>query len=291
MLLQVVISALSLVVLFYIAGLASIQSYIITLYIAFGSAFVLSLHLLLRHAEGLRRVAWKEYRAASYQMLHYGLLNQLAHIAQLLSFRMSYYWLNSLYGQAEVGIYSNGASLVESIWLVSRSISMVQYAHIANSTDKAHSQKLTVQLTLAALVLSAVLLVVLIFLPSAFFVWLFGPGFGQVGAVIFALAPGVLLFNVALIVGHYFSGTGKYHVNTIASFAGLVVAVILYSLMIPALGINGAGWATSISYSFTSLIVVLFFAREMIIHRSDFIPRKGEIKIMWEQMMHSIGKR
>jgi O-antigen/teichoic acid export membrane protein len=291
MLLQVVISALSLVVFFYIAGLATIQSYIITLYIAFGSAFVLSLHLLRRHAEGLRRVAWKEYRAASFQMLHYGLLNQLAHIAQLLSFRMSYYWLNSLYGEAEVGIYSNGTSLVESIWLVSRSISMVQYAHIANSTDKAHSQKLTVQLTLAALVLSAVLLLVLIFLPPAFFVWLFGPGFGQVGAVIFSLAPGVLLFNVALIVGHYFSGTGKYHVNTIASFAGLVVAVILYSLMIPALGITGAGWATSISYSFTSLIVVMFFAREMIIGRSDFIPRKGEIKIMWMQMMHSIGKR
>ncbi len=291
MLLQVVISALSLAGFFYVAGLASIHSYIITLYIAFGSAFVLSLILLRRHTEDLRRATWKEYRTASYQMLHYGLLNQLAHIAQLLSFRMSYYWLNDLYGEAEVGIYSNGTSLVESIWLVSRSICMVQYAHIANSTDKASSQKLTAQLTVAALVLSAALILVLVILPPAFFVWLFGPGFGQVGAVILSLAPGVLLFNVALIVGHYFSGTGKYHVNTIASFAGLVVAVVLYSLMIPALGITGAGWATSISYSFTSLIVVLFFAREMVIRRSDIIPRKGEIKALVAEVMHSLGRR
>ncbi|MDD3526339.1 MAG: polysaccharide biosynthesis C-terminal domain-containing protein, partial [Bacteroidales bacterium] len=79
--------------------------------------------------------------------------------------------------------------------------------------------------------------------------------------------------------------------RSIASFAGLVVALIFYSMMIPALGITGAGWATSISYSFTSLIVVMFFAREMIIGRSDFIPRKGEIKNMWEQMMRSIGKK
>ena len=98
-------------------------------------------------------------------------------------------------------------------------------------------------------------------------------------------------FNVALIVGHYFSGTGKYHVNTIASFAGLAVAVVLYSLMIPALGITGAGWATSISYSFTSLIVVLFFAREMVIRRSDIIPRKGEIKTLIAEVMHSLGRR
>jgi O-antigen/teichoic acid export membrane protein len=290
MLLQVVISALSLIAFFYVAGLATIGSYITTLYIAFGSAFALSLMLLHRHAEILRGAAWKEYRAASFQMLHFGLLNQLAHIAQLLSFRMSYYWLNDLYGEAEVGIYSNGTSLVESIWLVSRSISMVQYAHIANSTDKAASQKLTAQLTVAALMFSAILLLIMIVLPPAFFVWLFGPGFGEVGAVILSLSPGVLLFNVALIVGHYFSGTGKYHVNTIASFVGLVIAIILYSLMIPALGITGAGWATSISYSFTSLIVVIFFAREMIIRRSDFFPRKGEVKIMWEQMIHSFGK-
>lgn len=291
MLLQVVISALSLVGFFYVAGLATIGSYIITLYIAFGSAFVLSLILLHRHTGGLRHAHWKEYRAASFQMLHYGVLNQMAHIAQLLSFRMSFYWLNSLYGEAEVGIYSNGTSLVESIWLVSRSISMVQYAHIANSTDTASSQKLTARLTLAALVLSAILLLIMIVLPPAFFVWLFGPGFGEVGAVILSLSPGVLLFNVALIVGHYFSGTGKYHVNTIASVAGLIVAIILYSTMIPALGITGAGWATSISYSFTALIVVLFFVREMIIRRSDIIPQKGEIKTLVTEMMKSLGKR
>lgn len=291
MLLQVVISAISLVVFFYVAGLATIQSYIITLYIAFGGAFALSIILLHRHAENLYAASWKAYLMASYQMLHFGLLNQLAHIAQLLSFRMSYYWLNSLYGEAEVGVYSNGTSLVESIWLVSRSISMVQYAHIANSTDKVASQKLTARLTLAAIALSALLLLVMIVLPPAFFVWLFGPGFGQVGTVIVSLAPGVLMFNVALIVGHYFSGTGKYHVNTIASFAGLVVAIALYSLMIPAFGITGAGWATSISYTFTSLIVLMFFARELLIRPADFIPRKGEMKTMWEQMMHLIGRK
>ncbi|NCA85035.1 MAG: hypothetical protein EOM83_05595 [Clostridia bacterium] len=291
MLLQVVISAISLVVFFYVAGLATIQSYIITLYIAFGGAFALSIILLHRHAENLYAASWKAYLMASYQMLHFGLLNQLAHIAQLLSFRMSYYWLNSLYGEAEVGVYSNGTSLVESIWLVSRSISMVQYAHIANSTDKVASQKLTARLTLAAIALSALLLLVMIVLPPAFFVWLFGPGFGQVGGVIVSLAPGVLMFNVALIIGHYFSGTGKYHVNTIASFAGLVVAIALYSLMIPAFGITGAGWATSISYTFTSLIVLMFFARELLIRPADFIPRKGEMKTMWEQMMHSPGRK
>jgi O-antigen/teichoic acid export membrane protein len=243
----------------FISGQVSIYTYVVALYFAFGSSFLLSLLLFSRNTGKFRFEKRAEYYNAVTNLLKYGALNQLAHIFQLLSFRMSFFWLEKLYSTAEVGIYSNGATLVESIWLISRSISLVQYARIANSDDRKYSRKITRQLTLAGLVTGFIGLTVLIFLPRDLWIFIYGKGFGEIGDVIFSLAPGVLFFNIALIMGHYFSGIGKYHVNTIASFAGLVISIALFSFMIPLFGITGAGWATSISYMITSMIVLIWF--------------------------------
>lgn len=275
---QPLIITLTLVIAFFIIGQNTILSYIIALYISFGASFLISLFYLNRLGDKFYIADKQSYKEIIGHLFRYGLLNQLAHIFQMLSFRISYYWLEQTYSSAEVGVYSNGTSLVESIWLISRSISLVQYARIANSTDKAYAQKLTLQLNWAGLFISFAALLVLMLLPSRLFVFIFGEGFGEVGAVIRSLAPGVLFFNIALILGHYFSGTGKYHVNTLASFAGMVVAVVLFAWLIPAYGITGAGWATSVSYFVTSLIVVLFFIRESTISLKDSLPTLADLR-------------
>ena len=275
---QPLIITLTLVTAFFIIGQNTILSYIIALYISFGAGFLISLFYLNRLGDKFYIADKQSYKEIIGHLFRYGLLNQLAHIFQLLSFRMSYYWLEQTYSSAEVGVYSNGASLVESIWLISRSISLVQYARIANSSDKAYAQKLTLQLNWAGLFISLFALIIMALLPSGLFVFVFGEGFGEVGAVIRSLAPGVLFFNIALILGHYFSGIGKYHVNTIASFAGLIVSVALFAWLIPLFGITGAGWATSISYFVTSLIVVLFFIRESSISLKDSLPTLSDLR-------------
>jgi O-antigen/teichoic acid export membrane protein len=197
---------------------------------------------------------------------------------------MSYYWLEQTYSSAEVGIYSNGTSLVESIWLISRSICLVQYARIANSADLEYSQKLTLQLNWASLIISFIGLLFMVILPSRFFIFLYGEGFGEVSSVIRALAPGVLFFNTALIIGHYFSGIGKYYVNTISSFAGLLFAVLFFRLLIPVYGITGAGWATTISHLITSLTVVWFFNRESKIKLKNSFPSMTDIKLIFSTL-------
>jgi O-antigen/teichoic acid export membrane protein len=277
---QPLVITLSLALFFFMLKKNTIHSYILALYISFGIGFFVSLVYYFRVTGKFHFEPPGEYRIIIRHLFRYGLLNQLAHIFQLLSFRMSYYWLEQTYSSAEVGVYSNGTSLVESIWLISRSISLVQYARIANTTDRHYSQKLTLQLTYAGMIVSFFGLLALALLPPQVYTAIYGEGFGEVGSVIRSLAPGVLLFNIALIIGHYFSGTGKYHVNTIASFAGMVVSVIAFNFMIPAYGITGAGWATSISYLITTIIVVWFFKNEAVVGFRETIPDRGEIKAL-----------
>lgn len=274
----------SLLIAFFVFKEKSVDAYIVSLYISFFSALLISLAYLRKYAGRFVMSTFSMYWPVVAKLFRYGLLNQLAHIFQLLSFRMSFYWLEQVYSEAEVGIYSNAASLVESIWLISRSISLVQYARIANTEDLDYARKLTISLSKASMFLSLILLIILVVLPAQFFVFVFGPGFEGVGEVIRSLAPGVLFFNFALVGGHYFSGTGKYHVNTLASLLGLIISIILFAFMIPAYGMTGAGWATSISYTITAIFVLIWFLRESKMKAGVFIPEKSDFKALVEAL-------
>ncbi|MEY4289730.1 MAG: hypothetical protein RLZZ30_1818 [Bacteroidota bacterium] len=195
-------------------------------------------------------------------LLFYGFQNQLAHVFQLLSFRLSYFFLERYCGDAEVGIYSNAVSVIESIWMISTSISLWQYARIANSTDVSYTKRITEQLTKYGLLTAFLALVVLLMIPDAFFTWLFGKEFHQLNQLMLLLAPGIWVFNYALIIGHYFSGHGRYLVNAVASGVGLIVTFATAYYFIPSYKIFGAAMAASSSYFVTSFIVIVYFYRD-----------------------------
>jgi len=285
---QPILITILLISSFFIFKNKSISAYINALYFSFGLSFILSIFLLRKHAEAFYFHSIKKYFNIIKQLIQYGLLNQLAHIFQLLSFRMSYYWLNDLFSESEVGIYSNGVALIESVWIISRSISMVQYARIANSNDKVYSQKLSLSLTKGGLIFSLLIIIPLLFLPASVYEFIFGSEFGEVGKVIRSLAPGILFFNIALILGHYFSGIGKYYVSAIASFIGMIAALFLFSILIPLYGILGAGWASSISYILTSIVIIIFFYRESRLGLKSLIISKKELQFFFTEVKNSL---
>lgn len=288
---QPIFITLILIISFFIIGDKSINSYLNALYFSFGLSFIISLFLLRKHVESFSLHSSKKYLNIIQQLIRYGFLNQLAHIFQLLSFRMSYYWLSDLYSESEVGIYSNGVALIESVWLISRSICMVQYARIANSTDKIYAQKLSLSLTKGGLVFSLIIIIPLLFLPPSLYEFIFGRGFGEVGSVIRSLAPGVLFFNIALILGHYFSGIGKYHISAIASFIGMLVALLLFSILIPTYGLIGAGWASSISYTITAVVIMIFFYHESRLGLRSLKFSRKEIQFFFTEVKNIISNK
>src|SRR4030043_472328 len=103
---------------------------------------------------GFHREPFNAWMAALKKLATLGLYNQIAVFAQLLSFRLSYYILNSCFGKEEVGIYSNAVSIAESIWLIGRSIATVQHSRIVNSRDKKFSLALTSRLNRINLLIS-----------------------------------------------------------------------------------------------------------------------------------------
>lgn len=261
-LLQPLIVILSLLLHFMVLDDVSISAYINSLYFAFGGSLLVSLIYVFRVFGKIRLQPAHEYLVVIKELFRLGFMNQMAHITQMMSFRLSYYFLEDFHGEASVGVYSNGIQIMESIWLISKSISLVQYARIANTEDKKYSQQLSIKLLKAGSLISLACLIPLLLLQESFYLFIFGDDFTGVKEVIWILAPGVLVYNFSIILGHYFSGIGKYHINTIASSIGLAVSIALFYALIPTYETFGAGLATSISYAVTSIVVLIYFIRE-----------------------------
>ncbi len=261
-LIQPVVLIIALLSAFIILDNPQIRDYIFSLYISFGLSAVVSIFFYVRFCGKIKIHTTAEYGRVMRELVRFGILNQVAHITQMLSFRLSFYVLDRFHGEAAVGIYSNGISLAESIWLISKSISLVQYARISNTDNRKEAASLTTKLIKFSVLASLALLIPLAALPASFYSWIFGEGFEQIRLVIWTLSLGVLVYNFSILIGHYFSGTGRYYINAVSSSLGLVASVVLYFTLIPAFGITGAGWATSASYLVTTMILVYIFNKE-----------------------------
>ena len=259
---------------------SNVNAYIISLYAAMGLCLLISCILILPLIKADQQ---KKQDGLLPRLASYGFYNQAGHVMKFMSFRCTYYMLSGYSGDVVLGIFSNGVSLVESVFLISNSIATVLYPKVANSTDLQYSQKLTLQLTKFSILLCFAALMPLVLLPSGFFVWLFGSEFAGVHHVILVLAPGILCYNIALVMGHYFSGIGKYKVNTLANFIGLVTTLILAAFYLPDFGITQVGVISTLSYVTTTAFIIFYFVKEAKIKAWELVPAPADFKWLWAE--------
>jgi len=272
---QTLLVILTLFFLFSVQDMQNVEAYIAALYVGYTLSFIISCFYISSYLTP--KTTEKPLMKLLSDMFKYGFLNQMGHITQLLSIRLSYYILLTYLGEDKVGIYSNAVSLAEAVWLVSKSIATVQYARIANTQDIQYAQTLSIKLLKTAFILSFFVLLPLVLLPPSFYEKLFGSEFGQVSGIIMILAPGVLIYNFAIILGHYFSGRGQYHINTFTALTGLLSVILLCYLLIPVFGVNGAAMATSISFFVMAAFCLTVFTIKTKQRLSVLLPAANDI--------------
>ena len=277
-LLQPVLLTLTLVLYHFILKREGIYGYLIGLYAAYGGTFLLGIWMLRNEYANLRHDKDKDYKPVLKDLFKYGFLNQTGHFVQFFNLRLSYYLLDSYIGRGQVGVFSRSVSLAESIWIISNSIALVQYARIANADDRHYSQKLTLDLGKICLLVSAIAVVVLCLLPPQFYVFVFGKDFGEMAHLIRILAPGILFYCIFLILGHYYSGTGRYQMNTFAALCGLVVTFVCGFTLIPRYDITGAAITSAAAYTVNAIFLFIFFVKESNFKGRDFLLKKSEIQ-------------
>ena len=285
-LLQPVVSIVVLLIYYVMLRKNDIRGYLLALYLSYSFSFLLGMCMLRREYADMFRSPDIPFFSASVlrALFKYGFLNQTGHFVQFFNLRLSYYVLNAYMNEGRVGVFSNAVSLAESVWIISSSIALVQYARIANTDDKAYARLLTLRLCKICLLVSLLAVAVMVLLPPSVYLFVFGRDFGEMAGVIRILAPGILMYCVFLILGHYYSGIGRYQMNTFASLCGLVATFVLGFTLIPRFDISGAALTSVVSYGVTAAFLLFFFIRESGFGWKDFLLTPKELADYWSEL-------
>jgi len=209
-----------------------------------------------------KNISYRLDKSAIKDTFLFGWQIELSSFLQFFNYRLSFYFLNYYLGTSSVGVFSVGVTLSEAIWIVSRSISLVQYSNVVKQGDTKDSREETKTTSKYSFFITLICLVFILCLPGQVFSFVFGEGFEGVKQVVLLLSPGILAIAVSNVYGNYFSAIGKTKILILKSSIGIVFTVGLSIWLIPALHIPGACIVNTSSYMVSSLILFWFFYRK-----------------------------
>ena len=276
---MVQIIGLFVVLLMFLFGFhfREVMSYYWAIFISYSVVFLLSLMFLM---PAIRREPLSGMKALVAEIFRFGTYVQFANFFQTLNYRLSLKFVDLFLGRAAVGVLTVGLQLAEGLWLISRSISTVQYSRMSNEMNYDYSVKLTLTFTKITWMITGLAMVVLLCIPQNIFVLLFSKSFVGIKPVIASLAAGIVFLSVSMILSAFYSAINKPYHNTASSALGLVFTVILGFTLIPEFGITGAGITASISYFFITLYQVVVFKHMAGLSLRDFLLTSGDVRRM-----------
>lgn len=267
-------------------GGAAVIDYVHATYIAHGTIVLLSGLATLRGARTAN--AAPESTGAITALFRQGVPAQLANGLQLLNYRLAYYLIDRFHGTASLGIYSVTTQLAESAWLVPKSLGTVLYARVSNQNVLHQQRDLTLSVLKLAVAIAVATVLVLLVVPDAVYVRLFGPEITGLAPIVLVMAPGLIAMSASQAYSHFLSGIGRVHHNTIGSAIGLVVTVAVGYTLIPSLGLRGAGITASAAYGASVVYQALVFGRITKAGLEHYLPTAVDIErlgTVWRRLL------
>ncbi|MCC6600703.1 MAG: polysaccharide biosynthesis C-terminal domain-containing protein [Crocinitomicaceae bacterium] len=250
---QSVSGVTSLFIFFFFCEWYSSMAFVSSLYLSFSLAVLFAIYRERQYLQAANTLEIKKHTA---EILRFGKYAQGGNILHLLNQRMNFIFLENMLpaGRLYTGMYSLVLYIAEGIWILSKSLSLVQYTRIANSNNESEHRQLTTRYLRLSLIAVILCCAVLVMIPDDFYRVIFGSDVIGLQQAVWWMTPGIIANGASIIYAHYFSGRGLHRHNAIASALGLIAGVITAFFFIPMLKVSGAAIAIS-----SALIVQMIY--------------------------------
>lgn len=259
-LLQSVFLFFVLLFIYYIIGSHEVDDYIVGLYVSNLTALAVSAACLYKPFmdEHGKSAPWLQ---VFRRMFTYGIWSNADNMAESISTRLSYFFVNSWAGLSAVGLLDGATRISESVWHISRAVGYIANSEVARSETKSHSRSVTMKLLKLTFFSTFVLMGVILLIPEWMFTaYIFSPQFEGIAVVIRCLAPGIVAAACNTVLCQYFIAGGMVKYSAISSLLGLSAAAVSGLVLVPIMGVMGGAAATSIGYSVMALSNYIFFS-------------------------------
>ena len=190
--------------------------------------------------------------------LAYGMQSYVGNLMQFFNYRLDALVVNAFVGPIGVGIYGAAVTLAELLWQLPNSVSFVILPKAA-STDHEAMNRFTPRVFWVVLLTSVIGGIVLAFSGKLLIHMLLSDAFLDAYLPLLVLLPGVVLLGAGKVLANDIAGRGYPQYNSKAAGLALVITVGLDFLLIPKWGIVGAALASTVAYSVSFTLIVVFY--------------------------------
>lgn len=201
----------------------------------------------------------------------YGMKSWLGDMALRANLRFDQLLLGVFSNAASLGIYSLGVKLSEIIWYISDSVGPVLFNALAGIKEQNEQLKLLYRVH--RILFSFCLLFAAIWLGAVQFIiipFIFPSGFEGLMLVFLFLLPGTVFLVSSKMITKLLSSTGRVWDTTVISLMGTVVCILLYFLLIPVFGEQGAAAASSLGYMAMSIAALVILKKKYPVRFKEF---------------------
>ena len=260
--LQGAVLFLLIVVFYYVMGKCNMQSYFRAMYLSNLIALLASFYYLRRELRAITPVPANNYPSVLKEMFVYGIWGNVDNLAETLSGRLNYFFVQHFVGFSGVGMLDSGTKVAESVWHISRAVGYIANGEVAGNKDKNTQRTITFRLLKWTFLATASVMVVILCIPEKIYTdYLFTPEFKGVRNVIFCLSPGIVALACNTILSQYFIASGNVRYSAYASCAGLAAFALAGNILVPLWGVNGGAVATSIAFCLMLVVSALNMMR------------------------------
>jgi O-antigen/teichoic acid export membrane protein len=193
--------------------------------------------------------------------LAYGLKSYVQNLMAHLTYRLDIYLVAAFLEPADVAYYSIAVSIAEVAWHIPNSVGAVLFPRLSNENeDRIHP--LTAEVCRHTFAITALAMVAITAVGVVGIPLIYGVEYRPAIYPLLALGPGIVVMSLYKVLTRNFSSRDRQEISIVAALAALIVNVSLNVILIPALGVIGAAFASLIGYCTASAVLLVGFCRE-----------------------------
>jgi len=220
---------------------------------------------------------WSPDRRLFFRSMRFGFKAMLISFLLVLLFRSDVYLVGYFLGVEATGVYSIAIVLAEMLQKIPNVAGTVLFSKIAGAGGE-DGDRLTARVSRSIFVLTLVAAGGVALVGSWLIPWLFDPRYEGAYVPLLYMLPGVVAMASGSVINTNLWVQGYPPQAVIAPIAAVCTNVVLNLLLIPRLGLIGAGIATSVAYTLWAGLLFAYFSKKtsiafrelMVVRISDF---------------------
>jgi O-antigen/teichoic acid export membrane protein len=228
--------------------------------------------------------------ALARRSLRFGVKSHVGHIMGLGNWRLDQWFVGSMAGTRELGLYSVAVAWAEALFILPTALAKVQRPDLVRAAaQRAGRQAATV---FRVCVLTTVpLLVVVAAAAPILCTGVFGEDFRGAIDDLRMLLPGTFGIIAHKILGDALIAQRRPMLQNVAVSIGLVFTIALDIVLVPAYGGFGAALASTLAYTALGVAMGMIFMRALGSKGSDLLPRARDVPWLVRKVRSRLPQR